>query len=104
MSEEYFFEFENYSFDWNEEKNKANTKKHGISFAEAEEVFDDPYCVIIPDTAHSYNEERFVVIGYNNNDRLLVVCFCERLRGKIIRIISARKADKAERKCYERGF
>jgi len=91
-------------FEWDDEKYESNIKKHGVSFEEASDVFDDDHAVTIPDIYHSYGEERFVVIGFSRNSRLLTVCHCERLDGEIIRIISARKADNKERNLYEGGY
>ena len=90
-------------FEWDPKKNKANIKKHGISFGEAQTVFDDGNAVIIPDHVHSRGEERFIIIGFSRKDRLLTVCHCERQNGKIIRIISARRAENTEKILYEGG-
>ena len=87
-------------FEWNEDKNQANIKKHGISFEEATSVFYDDDALIIEDINHSDNEDRFILIGFSYKANLLVVCHCFRLKESIIRIISARKADKNERKEY----
>ncbi len=86
-------------FEWNEEKAQTNFKKHKISFEEAETVFDDPLSITIPDPKHSIAEERFIDIGQSNKKRILVVVYTE--RRKKIRLISARLADRAERKKYE---
>ena len=69
---------------------------HGVSFKEASSVFDDDDALIVDDINHSFNEDRFLIIGKSYMDRVLYVCFCERY-GDVIRLISARKADK-ERK------
>lgn len=89
----------NEHFIWNENKHVANIKKHGITFPEAATVFDDPNAVNTYDLEHSYNEDRFIVIGLSENRRLLMVCHCFR-DGDLIRIISARKATKGEYKLY----
>jgi uncharacterized protein len=90
-------------FDWDEEKNKANRKKHGIWFEEAQTVFDDAHGRLFLDSEHSAgDEDRFVLIGYNSFNRLLVVVHCE--FGSVIRLISARKATKRERVFYEKGI
>jgi uncharacterized DUF497 family protein len=90
----------NNSFDWDDNKNKANIRKHGISFKEASTVFLDRNAIVIDDADHSENEERFVIIGFSAKPRLLVVCHCYREKETIIRIISARKADRQETVLY----
>ena len=87
-------------FNCDENKNKANIKKHGVSFEEASSVFYDEEALIINDSAHSRDEERFVLIGFSYKYNLLVVCHCYRQNEEIIRIISARKATKTERNIY----
>lgn len=86
-------------FDWDEDKAAANVKKHGISFEEAKTVFGDPFSVTIDDPAHSANEYRFVDIGTSPSGMILTVAYAE--RGQKVRLISCRKATKAERKIYE---
>ena len=86
-------------FEWDENKNEYNKQEHGVSFKEASSVFDDDEALIVDDIKHSFNEERFLIIGKSYLDRVLYVCFCER-SGDIIRLISARKADKEEREEY----
>lgn len=87
-------------FEWNEAKNIANQKKHGISFEEAKTVFVDELARLIPDPDHSEGEARFILMGMSFQYNLLTVCHCER-NANTIRIISARKADKSERQQYE---
>ena len=87
-------------FEWDENKNQTNIQKHGISFEEASSVFYDDDALIISDDVHSLNEDRFVIIGFSYKYNLLVVCHCYRQDESIIRIISARKASKNERKEY----
>ena len=87
-------------FDWDERKNKANQKKHGVSFEEAQTVFFDDYAIEYDDPFHSEKEDRFLIIGRSLHLRVLVVCHCLRVRGSVIRIISARKATKKERYHY----
>lgn len=89
-------------FEWDENKNLSNQQKHGASFDEAKTVFADEFGRLIPDPDHSLGEERFILMGMSSQFRLLTVCHCER-GSNTIRIISARKADKSERKQYE-GF
>ena len=88
------------SFEWDERKNASNLKKHGVSFEEAATVFSDELGRLIPDPDHSEGEERFILMGISSSSNLLTICHCER-SSDIIRIISARKADKSERKQYE---
>ncbi len=87
------------SFEWDEKKNASNLKKHGISFEEATTVFSDDLARLILDP-DSEVEERFILMGISSQSRILTVCHCER-GPDVIRIISARKADKSERKQYE---
>ena len=91
-------------FEWDENKNQINIKKHGISFEEAEAVFDDDNAIYLDDEEHSQEEARFVVIGRNEKQKTLVVCHCYRDSGTIIRLISARKADKLETDWYYGGM
>jgi uncharacterized protein len=88
-------------FTWDEEKAAANHKKHGVSFEEAQTVFDNPLAVIFDDEAHSNTEPREIIIGHSVRNRLLLVCFVERDDG--IRIINARRATARERNNYEEG-
>jgi uncharacterized protein len=80
-------------------KAASNLHKHGVSFDEAQTVFKDDYSVTISDPVHSAKEERLITIGLSENKRLLIVVHTE--RGEIIRLISARKATRAERQHYE---
>ena len=86
-------------FEWDEDKAAANLKKHKISFGEAKTIFADPFSVTIDDPTHSISEHRFVDIGTSANGKILVVSYTE--RGQKIRLISCRKATKAEREIYE---
>ena len=86
-------------FEWNPAKAKANQKKHQVSFDEAKTVFDDPLFVIFADPDHSIEENRFIIMGESNQNRVLVVSFTE--RHPATRLISAREATRAERKKYE---
>jgi len=91
-------------FEWDTNKNIANRLKHGVSFEEAETVFDDKNAVYLYDENHSENEERFYIIGEDVNFRELSVCHCYRGENEeVIRIISARKATKVEIDYYYRG-
>ena len=89
------------SFEWDEKKSTSNLKKHGVSFEEAITVFSDDFGRLIPDPdPDSQGEERFILMGMSSQTRILTICHCER-SSDVIRIISARKADKSERKQYE---
>jgi uncharacterized DUF497 family protein len=84
-----------------EDKAKANIKKHKVSFEEASTVFGDPLSRTIFDPLHSDEEDRFIILGESNRRRLLVVVLTD--RDERIRIISARTATRRERKDYEEG-
>ena len=88
-----------YQFDWDVKKAETNLKKHEVSFDEAKTVFLDDYARTFKDVEHSVGEIRELIIGYSNNNRLLIVIFTQ--RDDLIRIISARKVTKNERKLYE---
>ncbi len=88
-------------FEWDPNKSVTNKKKHGISFEEAQTVFFDPNARVIEDPAHSEQEERFVIMGVSQRLRILTVCYCYRRGNKVIRIISARRADKKEKEIYK---
>jgi uncharacterized DUF497 family protein len=87
-------------FEWDERKNKANRRKHRVSFEEAETAFSDEHGLLIHDPEHSDDEARFVLLGMSSALRVLVVCHCYRGPGDVIRIISARRADRAEQTDY----
>ena len=87
-------------FEWDPRKDQSNRKKHGISFAEAQTVFLDERALLIDDPEHSDDEDRFVLMGLSLSLRVLVVCHCYRKGGDVIRLISARKADRSERVVY----
>lgn len=86
-------------FEWDPNKAKANLKIHGVAFDEAGSAFRDALSLTIYDPLHSEEEDRFVLLGNSRKDRLLVVVHT--VRGDSIRLISARKASKKERKQYE---
>jgi uncharacterized DUF497 family protein len=88
-------------FEWDRRKESANLKKHGISFAEAKTAFFDENARVIADPDHSDEEYRFILLGLSSQLRLLVVCHCYREDQDTIRIISARKANRSERREYE---
>ncbi len=91
------------TFEWDNDKNKSNKKKHNVSFEEAETVFYDDNARLISDPDHSEDEDRFILLGLSNKMRMLVVVHTYRENDEIIRIISARKATRNEAKFYERG-
>lgn len=86
-------------FEWNSNKAETNYEKHNVSFEEAATVFDDSLSVTFPDPDHSIGESRYVIIGLSRFGQLLVVAHTD--REERIRIISARKATRQERKFYE---
>ena len=86
-------------FEWDLSKAKENIKIHGVSFDEASTAFRDTLSLTIYDPQHSDEEDRLILIGSSCKNRLLVIVHTE--RGNKIRIISARKATKKERKQYE---
>ncbi len=89
-------------FEWDRRKDAANKRKHGVSFEEAQSVFYDDRAVLIDDPDE--DEERFVLLGLSSKLRTLVVCHCYREQEGLIRIISARKAQKEERADYEKRW
>jgi len=87
-------------FEWDRAKSRLNVRRHGVSFTEAVSVFLDEHALLIDDPDHSHSEDRFVLLGLNSSLRLLLVCHCYRAEGAVIRIISARKADRPEHRDY----
>ena len=92
------------NFEWDEKKNISNQEKHGVSFEEAKEVFDDALQISKLDHRFNYFEERWITIGATKKEHILVVAnlFFTDDGEEIIRIISARKANNSERKIYEK--
>jgi len=88
-----------YIFEWDSKKAETNARKHGVTFDEACTAFGDPLAVLMPDPDHSFGEERYVVLGMSDQQRLLVVSFAE--RPPRTRLISARRATRRERGIYE---
>ncbi len=86
-------------FEWDPIKAASNLRKHGVSFQEAATVFADPLSVTAPDPDHSIQEDQFIVVGTSARLRLLILSFAQ--RGERIRIISARRLTRSERKAYE---
>lgn len=89
-------------FVWDERKNLANQRKHGVSFEEAETAFHDENAKVYFDPDHSEDEDRFILLGMSLQLRILVVCHCYREGESVVRIISARRADKREERDYWR--
>ena len=92
------------NFEWDENKNQINQRKHGISFEEAQAVFEDEHAILFDDPDHSESEERFLLIGLDRKTRVCIVIHYYRGMGQTIRIISARKATKLERSVYDEQF
>ncbi len=88
-------------FEWDKSKAAQNFSKHGVTFKEAETVFDDPLYVDFYDPNHSDAEDRYLIVGESNQGRLLIVSYTERRDS--IRIISTRQVTRAEREAYEEG-
>jgi uncharacterized DUF497 family protein len=87
-------------FEWDPRKASRNVAKHGVTFLEAQTVFEDEEALFMPDPDHSGDEERFLLLGLSAALRVLVVIHCERDDGEVIRLISARKAVPHERATY----
>lgn len=85
---------------WDPAKARSNLKKHGLSFADVETVFYDPFAISLED-AGSTHENRYVVVGMDALSRVVVVVYT--YRNVAVRLISARKATKSEREAYEAG-
>jgi uncharacterized DUF497 family protein len=86
-------------FEWDPRKAEENEKKHGVSFAEASEVFGDDHSSTVLDPDHSEGEDRYLIFGVSRNGKYLVVSYTE--REERIRLISARPMTSSERKAYE---
>lgn len=87
-------------FEWGEKKASSNKKKHEVPFDEARTVFYDENAIQFFDPDRSLDEDRFIMLGLSIVPRVLVVCHCFRESETVIRIISARKADKDEELAY----
>ena len=87
-------------FEWDPSKAQVNLRKHKVSFEDARSVFSDERALLIDDPDHSELEDRFVLLGFSHSLRVLVVVHCYRAEGRVIRIISARKADADEQALY----
>lgn len=88
-------------FTWDLNKANSNVTKHGVSFEEASTVFADFLSCLIADPLYTEQEERFILLGMSNNQRLLIVVHTE--QEDTVRIISARPATARERNQYEQG-
>jgi hypothetical protein len=91
-------------FEWDERKNSTNVRKHGVSFDEAASVFADESALLLDDPDHSKDEDRFILMGLSQSLRILLVFHCFREDQDVIRIISARRASRAEREHYVRRW
>lgn len=89
-------------FEWDPRKAVSNLSRHGVSFQETLTAFADPLARIFDDEDHSVEEQREIIIGHSAKERLLVVCFT--VQAKSVRIFSARKATRRERKEYEENI
>ena len=87
-------------FSWDDQKDRENQRRHGVSFEEASSVFADENARLKHDPDHSQDEDRFILIGFSAKLRVLVVAHAYRHDGEQIRIVSARKATRNERKQY----
>jgi uncharacterized DUF497 family protein len=88
-------------FEWDSRKAQENLRKHRIEFSEASTVFADSLSITIPDPDHSASEQRWLTMGLSIRQRLLVVVHTE--EEETMRIISARPANRLERRKYEEG-
>ena len=90
--------------EWDERKNAANKRKHAVSFEEAETVFYDDRAILTQDPDDEQEKDRFLLLGLSAGLRTLVVCHCYREAEDVIRIISARKAHREERRDYDKRW
>ena len=88
------------TFEWSDRKASDNKRKHGVSFEEAKTAILDENARLIPDPEHSDEEDRFILLGLSIQLRLLLVCHCYQEDDDVIRIITARKADRSEQRQY----
>lgn len=91
-------------FEWDENKNEIDKRKHGLSFEEAQEVFYDDNAILFDDPDHSFGEERFLIIGMIKSSKICIVSHCYRNSDNVIRLISAREATKREKKTYQESW
>lgn len=90
----------NLKFEWDSRKAKSNYKKHGVTFEEAKTAFFDEQAIVYFDPEHSKDEDRFILLGTSHLLSQVVVCHCFREEETVVRIISARRADKDEASTY----
>lgn len=91
-------------FEWDQRKESHNLKKHGISFEEAATVFLDEHALLIADPEHSEDEDRFILLGLSTSLKLLVVVHCYRESDEVVRLITARRASRPERRQYDQRW
>ena len=101
---QYNINIETISFEWDENKNEINKRKHGLSFETAQEVFYDDAAIIFDDLEHSIGEERFLIIGMTKSSKICIVSHCYRDSDNVIRLISAKEATKNEKRTYQEGW
>ncbi|HUR81368.1 MAG TPA: BrnT family toxin [Thermoanaerobaculia bacterium] len=89
-----------YRFEWDDAKALENEGKHGVSFGEAKTVFGDVHALHMYDGEHSWSEDRFIIIGRSERERLLYVVYVERSE-VTLRLVSARRATARETRTYE---
>jgi uncharacterized DUF497 family protein len=89
-------------FEWDDAKEKANRRKHGVSFVEAQTAFFDEHAIQFFDPDHSDDEDRFILLGMTFKLSVIVVCHCFRKSETVVRLFSARRADKHEEREYWR--
>ena len=89
------------NFVWDPEKARRNSAKHRVTFEEASTAFGDPQSLTIDDPDHSFGEQRYLLLGQSYSGKLLVVAHT--IEGETIRLISARLAERHERRNYEEG-
>jgi uncharacterized DUF497 family protein len=87
-------------FEWDPAKARENRRKHDVSFEEAVECFEDRLAMILEDVA---SPGRLILVGMSRSSRLILTVFVEKHEAETIRIISARKATRGERRRYEEG-
>ena len=90
-------------FTWDPKKNRENIRKHGVSFEKAMTIFENFPLQVYYDPGHSTDDERYIAIGFSLRARILLVVHCENKKGTVVRIISARKATRKERRALLGG-
>jgi uncharacterized protein len=87
-------------FEWDKAKSRANQKKHGVSFEEAQSVFFEDHAILFDDPDHSREEKRFLLLGASAALRILIVVHCYHEEEEVVRIISARQATQREQDAF----